>query len=232
MLIRINSKYDFCCEQIYYLKHTYDNTIFYNEVSCLDYLIYDLQYNSKKVLSQIANVYRNKDEYDKYYNEISSLELGSYDKKTKGLIKFFLDKKEIKLMNKIRKKPQVIYKIDVLLSLSTINGHIYHQKRNSFSDVDICSIIDRLKNKTGKFYNDPEIWNSICRVERAKVSNKMRFSIYKRDGYRCKYCGKTDRYTSLEIDHIIPIAKGGKSKYDNLQTLCRSCNKNKGDKIL
>ena len=88
-----------------------------------------------------------------------------------------------------------------------------------------------IKNKNGTFYNDREIWNSLCRVERGKVSNKMRFSIYERDGYRCRNCGISDRYANLEIDHIIPISKGGKSTYDNLQTLCHRCNVEKGDSM-
>lgn len=90
-------------------------------------------------------------------------------------------------------------------------------------------MIKRLNNKNRDFYNDKGIWDSLCRVERGKVSNKMRFSIYKRDGYRCRICGRTEKHDYLEIDHIKPIAKGGKSTYDNLQTLCRRCNKNKGD---
>ena len=57
----------------------------------------------------------------------------------------------------------------------------------------------------------------------------MRFAIYRRDGYKCKICGISDKFVSLEIDYIIPIAKGGKSVYSNLQTLCKRCNKIKGD---
>lgn len=53
----------------------------------------------------------------------------------------------------------------------------------------------------------------------------MRFAIYNRDGYRCCKCGrKTD---DLEIDHIMPISKGGKTHPDNLQTLCKRCNMEK-----
>lgn len=59
----------------------------------------------------------------------------------------------------------------------------------------------------------------------------MRFEIYARDGYKCCRCGKSGQYVSLEIDHIIPISKGGKSTYDNLQTLCHQCNVEKGDSI-
>ncbi|MBO4983778.1 MAG: HNH endonuclease [Clostridia bacterium] len=59
----------------------------------------------------------------------------------------------------------------------------------------------------------------------------MRFSLYQRDGYRCLKCGISQEYANLEIDHIVPIAKGGKSTYNNLQTLCHRCNVAKGDSI-
>lgn len=55
-------------------------------------------------------------------------------------------------------------------------------------------------------------------------------AIYERDGYRCRCCGR--RTKDLEIDHIVPISKGGKSTYDNLQTLCKRCNKLKGTKTI
>ena len=90
-------------------------------------------------------------------------------------------------------------------------------------------IIYMLSQRDGSFYLIPEVWEAICRVERGKVSNKMRFSIYKRDKYRCKKCKRNTN--DLEIDHIIPISKGGKSTYDNLQTLCNRCNKKKGSNI-
>ena len=90
--------------------------------------------------------------------------------------------------------------------------------------MQILDLIDRVNDKYGTWFNDRGIWDAICRVERGRVSNKMRFSIYKRDGYRCQHCGRSGRFVDLEIDHIIPIAKGGKSTYDNLQTLCKRCN--------
>lgn len=128
-------------------------------------------------------------------------------------------------------KPHTDFYIDVTLYCSQINGRIYAKKYVTYSADDILVLIKRLRNRNGTLYNDREIWNSICRVERGKVSNKMRFSIYKRDGYRCRKCGVSQRYAQLEVDHIIPIAKGGKSTYNNLQTLCHRCNVEKGDSL-
>ena len=99
----------------------------------------------------------------------------------------------------------------------------------NFFEEDINDLIGQMSQKRETFYLNDDIWKAICRVERGKVTNKMRFAIYQRDGHRCRKCGrKTD---DLEIDHIVPIAKGGKSTMDNLQTLCRRCNREKGTNI-
>ena len=54
---------------------------------------------------------------------------------------------------------------------------------------------------------------------------KIREYIFKRDKYRCLKCGTMRKLT---IDHINPLYIGGENKLSNLQTLCRSCNSNKG----
>ena len=67
--------------------------------------------------------------------------------------------------------------------------------------------------------------------ERAKMSNSLRYDIMKRDGFRCVLCGaKAFDSITLHVDHIIPIAKGGKTEWDNLRTLCDRCNSGKRDK--
>lgn len=48
--------------------------------------------------------------------------------------------------------------------------------------------------------------------------------------YVCAHCGMTDRSrVYFQVDHIIPMNKGGKSTADNLQILCRHCNGVKSD---
>lgn len=229
-LNELNKKYKFYRVNYYIERHTYDNEKFFDNISCIDYLIYQLQFYKDKIISEIKRTETNKYYLSKYNFEISKIyKIGEYFTKPHNLNKDHLLDKERKLFHKIIINPIVEFKIEVILSLSNINGHVYRNKRNVFSSEQISNLINRLNNKSGTFYNDKNIWDAICRVERGKVTNKMRFSIYKRDGYKCCYCGRTEDSDYLEIDHIKPIAKGGKSTYDNLQTLCRRCNKLKGD---
>lgn len=49
--------------------------------------------------------------------------------------------------------------------------------------------------------------------------------------FQCAHCGLTgDNRLGFEVDHITPMNKGGKSVPENLQILCRSCNRKKSDK--
>ena len=65
------------------------------------------------------------------------------------------------------------------------------------------------------------------------VSPQKRFKIFKRDHYRCQICGRTAQDgLTLEVDHKIPRTKGGGNHPDNLWTLCRTCNRGKGDRDL
>ena len=229
VLSRTNEKYQILKPRNYDLKNTYDNNIFYNNISCLDYLIYQLQFKKVEIYKYLIGIRNINDIYKEYKIEIDKIDsFGDFKNcnKLKYKILCFFEKR---LFNKkVYNSPQYFY-IHVTLHCSKINGVIYDTKKQKFDASQILSIIDRLNDRNGEFYNDRFIWDAICRVERGKVSNKMRFSIYKRDNYRCRICGRTERQDALEIDHIKPIAKGGKSTYDNLQTLCRRCNKEKGD---
>jgi hypothetical protein len=56
------------------------------------------------------------------------------------------------------------------------------------------------------------------------IPEPLRASIFARDNNMCCQCSSTD---NLEIDHIIPVSKGGTGEESNLQVLCRSCNRKK-----
>ena len=231
-LLDLNNKYRFY-KITANAKRTqdYDNKIYYDSISCEDYLIYQLQFEQYVVLKEMNYVAINKREYVKYCEEIKSIKnLGEFENFNNRLNKKYLLRLEELLFEEGLLVPQLSFSISVVLYLTTLKGEKITAKWASFEEGQIRELIKKLNYKRGNFYNDRGIWDAICRVERGKVSNKMRFAIYERDGYRCKICGRTDREVNLEIDHIKPIAKGGKSTYDNLQTLCVYCNKEKGDK--
>ncbi len=63
-------------------------------------------------------------------------------------------------------------------------------------------------------------------------SLRLRFLVMRRDGFKCKYCGRspaTYAATTLHVDHIVAWAQGGATVADNLQTLCDRCNLGKGN---
>ncbi len=64
-------------------------------------------------------------------------------------------------------------------------------------------------------------------VVRESIGPRRRFEVLKRDGFRCRYCGKSSDEVKLEIDHIIPVAKGGTNDVENLIASCRDCNSGK-----
>lgn len=67
---------------------------------------------------------------------------------------------------------------------------------------------------------------------RITLSKKVRFEIFKRDNFQCQYCGKKPPKTPLEVDHVIPVSKGGTNDDYNLVTSCFDCNRGKGNKEL
>jgi 5-methylcytosine-specific restriction endonuclease McrA len=60
-----------------------------------------------------------------------------------------------------------------------------------------------------------------------KKVSLTRQNVFKRDGFRCAYCGTRDQLT---LDHVIPRSRGGQDSWQNLITACQRCNTQKGDR--
>lgn len=54
-------------------------------------------------------------------------------------------------------------------------------------------------------------------------------NLFRRDGFKCAYCGSDD---NLTMDHIVPKSRGGQSNWENLVTACHPCNNRKDNKLL
>lgn len=96
---------------------------------------------------------------------------------------------------------------------------------------------------------DPGLKAKHRRIAKAKRRARKRgancepvdpFKVFERDGWMCHLCGcKTDRTKrgtphprAPELDHVVPLAKGGPHNYANTACACRKCNYTKGDRIL
>lgn len=65
-------------------------------------------------------------------------------------------------------------------------------------------------------------------VKRKALSKKLRFEVFKRDSFKCQYCGRGAPEVLLHVDHIKPVKDGGGNDMLNLITSCKDCNLGKG----
>ena len=66
------------------------------------------------------------------------------------------------------------------------------------------------------------------------LSPRQRFETLHRDGFRCRYCGRTPSIdgVTLHVDHLIPRKEGGDNAPSNLVTACQDCNLGKSSQLL
>jgi 5-methylcytosine-specific restriction endonuclease McrA len=82
-----------------------------------------------------------------------------------------------------------------------------------------------------KIFKIPEV---ILLTRYEKVPNKTlnfnRRSIWKRDQYRCQYCGTKPNQDECTLDHIVPRSRGGETSWTNCVLACYKCNSQKADR--
>ncbi len=98
-------------------------------------------------------------------------------------------------------------------------GTLYPQYNLFKSHFDIC--VGRILNPP-----NPVVINPIVNPRGGEPSEAEKRRVKQRDGKRCLCCGE-DRPRSLQVDHILPRYLGGSNILDNLQTLCKRCNRRK-----
>ncbi|NOT17631.1 MAG: HNH endonuclease [Sulfuriferula sp.] len=105
---------------------------------------------------------------------------------------------------------------------------------NSSLKCDIKLDIGNL-DKFIMYLNDLVKFKKSIAGQRALMTSSLREKIKCRDNFACQCCGLSindEKNLLLEIDHIIPLSKGGITSTDNLQTLCWKCNRSKGSKLV
>ncbi len=131
------------------------------------------------------------------------------------------------LFEKMRLKPKN-GKLVVVFSYTSPAGRKHYQDDAVYGLSQIKVMLEEAKriNAEGKARN------AVIQRERSLMSNDLRYDVLRRDGFRCVLCGSSaNDGVKLEVDHIFPVSKGGKTELSNLRTLCDRCNRGKRDKV-
>jgi|SRR5450755_510649 5-methylcytosine-specific restriction endonuclease McrA len=70
------------------------------------------------------------------------------------------------------------------------------------------------------------------RKRKHRVSARFRRIVIERAGHRCAYCGVRLTDNRFEVDHIVPISRGGRGNLANLAAACHDCNWSKFDYLI
>jgi vacuolar-type H+-ATPase catalytic subunit A/Vma1 len=114
-------------------------------------------------------------------------------------------------------------------------GLLYNKHKNDKLDankleraIKILMMDDDVTNKKGIYSyiltHDEKYLNI-----RAFTENQKRAAYEKQKGV-CRKCKKSFEYDEMEVDHIKPWSEVGKTSPDNLQMICKYCNRRKGKK--
>lgn len=98
-----------------------------------------------------------------------------------------------------------------------------------------CDVVMDIENLNGfiNYLSEKIKFKKSVAGQRSLMTSALRKQILARDHYTCRKCGisiSDEPNLLLEIDHILPLSKGGMTTEDNLQTLCWRCNRKKGAK--
>lgn len=108
------------------------------------------------------------------------------------------------------------YKVNVRTNSFAYNYEYIQHRYNELADIGFECTLRAFHSKN----------------QRRLVTRGLRKKIMIRDNFTCQLCGKyMPDEVGLQIDHIIPVAKGGKSVASNLRVLCSKCNGSKSDKM-
>lgn len=178
------------------------------------------------VSAKIVNNFNSYKEFDyliKYFNM-------NFDKESIPYFKNFLELVN-NIENEIPNKKAYIKRLNsyfptFTLTYTSPKGRSHLEHSVYFNSVKISEILNKIETLYDK--------KSFITTQRKMMTANLRQQILERDHYTCQKCGNNrmkEPNLLLEIDHIIPVSKGGLTEPNNLQTLCWKCNRSKSNNI-
>ncbi|MBQ3040073.1 MAG: HNH endonuclease [Clostridia bacterium] len=202
-----------------------------DHLSLDDYLIGLIASNESFYRNIVEAISYNRNTYYDYIRQAESIKTTATEEFCKEL--GFSLKRFLKYENRIFKwkklrKPQFNVTVHCKVTYTSPQGRNHYWKEESYNFDELKRLYDhtvelKIQRQTRQYQ---------IKIERAKMTDSLRYDILKRDGFRCQICGScASDGVKLHVDHIIPVAKGGQTVASNLRTLCDRCNMGKSDKM-
>lgn len=152
--------------------------------------------------------------------------MGDYQRKVKELLQFYeKEQTEIKFRHASNSLLEIKGQVKKVSWIFSNPYAIVGKTKIFLEDIDLKSIMPSDLHTLPEFPQEPE---KITIMVRTSLPPKLRYNVFKRDKNRCQYCGRSPPAVELEVDHRVPISKGGTDEMSNLRTSCFDCNRGKG----
>jgi len=86
----------------------------------------------------------------------------------------------------------------------------------------------RIMNKTSTLKSNLKQRSKDYGVKCNTTLDSIRNMFINSYGKKCRYCNEVLKLNNMACDHVHPISNGGESTLDNLQFICKRCNRRKG----
>ena len=131
--------------------------------------------------------------------------------------------------------------VPIGLKIKSVGGLVIRGKIIKKNKIGMKYVVVKSLEKSPiKIFIEDIIQDSVVPIDYQKKENKnkrdtippaIRFKVLKRDRHTCTGCGARAPDVELEVDHIVPVSRGGTDELSNLRTLCKDCNTGKGNKV-
>ncbi|MBN1621843.1 MAG: HNH endonuclease [Endomicrobiales bacterium] len=118
------------------------------------------------------------------------------------------------------------------------HASVIDEEYRTYSFEDWQHLSKMIKEHPAGFVRTPTFKIAIPEVIALKFYDRLpttdvkftRRNLYEYYGHKCCYCGKKFPTSELNLDHVVPRSRGGKTCWTNIVTACIRCNLKKGNK--
>lgn len=196
----------------------------------MEYIVKYFYPNKKSYPEQIQNLYRLVEELETLRDAKQIIEnyKAEYQQYLGGVPDFIMENDKAGFYSRLgfATVDESVLTVEYKFSYTSGGGMARRSFTLPMTEENISELIKVLESKLTA--------SAFAKEQRILMTKKLRDLIKRRDNFTCCNCGNStyvEPNLLLEIDHIIPVAKGGRTVEENLQTLCWKCNRAKGAKI-